>query len=157
MYMQKLNSQKSFLSSKAQSGFTLIEIMIVLVILGGLMAILGKNVMSSLNKSRQKQAYIQIREIAKQLDTYNLDCGQYPTTEQGLQALVTSPGSDVCPNWGPEPYMKSIPKDSWNTAFQYESDGTKYKITSYGKDKLPGGTGLARDITSDDDETSAAK
>src|SRR5258708_1748189 len=102
-------------------GFTLIEIMIVLVILGGLMAILGKNVINNLDKARQKEAYIQIKELAKQLDTYNLDCNQYPTTDQGLQALIQNPGSEACPNWGPEPYFKSIPRDPWGVPFIYEA------------------------------------
>lgn len=140
-----------------QFGFTLIEIMIVLVILGGLMAILGKNVIDKLDKSRQKEAYIQIKELAKQLDTYNLDCNQYPTTDQGLQALITNPGSEACPSWGPEAYLKSIPKDPWGMTFVYESDGAKFTLKSYGKDKKPGGSGYAKDISSEDDDLGSTK
>ena len=150
--MQK--AQQKFLS---QSGFTLIEIMIVLVILGGLMAILGKNIVSNLQKARTKEAYIQIKELSKNLDTYNLDCTQYPTTDQGLQALAQNPGSEACPNWGPDPYLKSIPKDPWGMPYKYESDGSKFVLKSFGKDKKPGGSGYDRDITSDDDEGTATK
>ncbi len=131
--------------------------MIVLVILGGLMAILGKNVIDKLDKSRQKEAYIQIKELAKQLDTYNLDCNQYPTTDQGLQALISNPGSEACPNWGPEAYLKSIPKDPWGVPFVYESDGAKFTLKSYGKDKKPGGSGYAKDISSEDDDQGSTK
>ncbi len=150
--MQK--AQQKFLS---QSGFTLIEIMIVLVILGGLMAILGKNIVNNLQKARTKEAYIQIKELSKNLDTYNLDCTQYPTTDQGLQALAQNPGSEACPNWGPDPYLKSIPKDPWGMPYTYESDGSKFVLKSFGKDKKPGGSGYDRDITSDDDEGTATK
>lgn len=150
--MQK--AQQKFLS---QSGFTLIEIMIVLVILGGLMAILGKNIVSNLQKARTKEAYIQIKELSKNLDTYNLDCTQYPTTDQGLQALAQNPGSEACPNWGPDPYLRSIPKDPWGMPYTYESDGSKFVLKSFGKDKKPGGSGYDRDITSDDDEGTATK
>src|SRR3954462_6639202 len=86
-------------------GMTLIEIMIVLAIIGTLMAVLGTGVVKQLDKSRVKNAKIQIREVQKQLGLYNTDCGQYPTTEQGLDALIKSPGEE-CPNWGPDPYMK---------------------------------------------------
>ncbi len=136
----------------SQFGFTLIEIMIVLVILGGLMAILGSKMVGALNKARAKEAYIQIKEISKQLDQYNIDCTQYPTTDQGLQALTQNPGTEACANWGPEPYLKSVPKDPWQTPYAYESDGAKFLLKSYGKDRKPGGTGYDRDITSEDDD-----
>lgn len=146
----KKDSQNS-----SRAGFTLIEIMIVLVILGGLMAILGRNIITNLQKARVKEAYIQIKELSKNLDMYNLDCTQYPSTDQGLQALAQNPGTDACPNWGPEAYIKTIPKDPWGMAYTYESDGAKFVLKSYGKDKKPGGSGYDRDISSDDDEATA--
>ncbi len=149
-----MRPQQSFLKPNilSKSGFTLIEIMIVLVILGGLMGILGSKMVGALNKARQKEAYIQIKEVTKQLESYNVDCTQYPTTEQGLQALTQNPGSEACPNWGPEPYLKSVPKDPWGTPYAFESDGSKFVLKSYGKDRKPGGSGYDRDITSDDED-----
>ena len=138
--------------TRNDKGFTLIEIMIVLVILGGLMAILGTSVIDKLNKSRQKEAYIQIKSLSNELNQYNLDCQTFPSSEQGLQALAQSPGAEGCPNWGPEPYIKQVPKDPWGHAYIYESDGGKFTITSYGKDGKPGGTGYDRDISSEDNQ-----
>ncbi len=159
--MTKLKNSKKFQNifckenSLSRAGFTLIEIMIVLVILGGLMAILGKNIINNLQKARVKEAYIQIKELSKNLDSYNLDCTQYPSTDQGLQALVQNPGTDACPNWGPDPYIRNVPKDPWGMPYVYESDGSKFVLKSYGKDKKPGGSGYDRDISSDDDEQAA--
>src|ERR1700722_6702138 len=97
-----------------QSGMTLIEIMIVLVILGSMAGILILKVSDSLKKSRVQQAKILISEVGKALDQFNTDCGFYPTTDQGLQALVTTPvGGKSCSNWGPEAYLKKLPKDPW--------------------------------------------
>jgi general secretion pathway protein G len=132
-----------------QAGMTLMEIMIVLAILGGLMAVLGSTVAGKLQKSRLSQAKIQMKEIEKQLEIYNSDCGSYPTTEQGLAALTKSPGADACPNWGPEPYVKSEKnlKDPWGSEFIYESDGTSIgAMKSLGKDKKEGGDGYDADI-----------
>ncbi len=128
-------------SLRNQKGMTLIEIMIVIAIIAGLMAVLGKNVMNNLVKSRVENTKILINEISKQLESYNLACGSYPTTDQGLGALVANPGAEVCPNWGPEPYFKKMQKDAWGTPFAYESDGNKFVIRSYGPSKHDGGAG----------------
>lgn len=134
-----------------QNGMTLIEIMIVIAILAGLITVLGSTVMNRFRESRVSQTKLQIRELGKQLDAYNLQCGSYPTTDQGLQALLTAPG-DACPNWGPEPYIKkNMLKDMWGTAFTYESDGSKYEVRSLGQDKKPGGSGYDKDLSSSDE------
>lgn len=132
-----------------ERGMTLIEIMIVLAILGGLAALLGNQVIGALDKSKVSQAKTQIKEIEKKLDMYNLDCNGYPTSDQGLAALVKQPESG-CPNWGPEPYYKKEPVDPWGNKFEYESDGTQFKLITYGKDKKPGGDKYAKDISSED-------
>jgi general secretion pathway protein G len=134
----------------SQRGFTLVEIMIVLAILGSLAAVLGTTVMGALDKSKVKEAQIQIKEVSKALEIYNADCGTYPTTDQGLKALVQSPGADACPNWGPNSYLKNEPKDPWNGNYVYESDGGTFHLKSYGKDHKEGGDGFAKDISSDD-------
>ncbi|HMN67694.1 MAG TPA: type II secretion system major pseudopilin GspG [Bdellovibrionales bacterium] len=128
-------------------GMTLLEIMIVLVILGGLIAILATQVQGRLKKARVNQAKIQIAEYGKALDMYFTDCNSYPSTEEGLEALVTAPSS--CSNWGPDPYLKKVNPDPWNAPFAYESSGNNYVLKSMGSDKREGGSGDATDISSD--------
>lgn len=133
-----------------ERGMTLIEIMIVIAIIAGLMAVLGTSANSYLQKSRVENAKIQMKEIGKQLEGYNLSCNSYPTTDQGLNALVTNPGPEACPNWGPDPYMKKEPKDPWNKPFLYESDGSTYVIKSLGRDRKEGGEGYDKDLSSEE-------
>jgi general secretion pathway protein G len=132
-----------------ERGMTLIEIMIVLVIIGGLMAVLGTGAVRFLNSSKVDTAKIQIKEISKSLEAYNLTCNSYPTTDEGLKALTANPG-ESCPNWGPEPYMKKEPKDPWGRPYVYESDGGSFTLMSMGKDRKPGGEGYDKDISSAD-------
>lgn len=140
-----------------ERGMTLIEIMIVLAIIGGLVAILGTRVIGALDKSKVKQALTAIKEVEKRLELYNIDCNTYPTDAQGLQALVKAPESEPsCANWGPDPYYKKLPEDPWGRPFRYESDGAAYKITSLGKDGKEGGSGYNKDITSDDSTTGSS-
>ena len=137
---------------KNQRGMTLIEIMIVLVILGSMAGILVVKVSDSLKKSRVQQAKILISEVGKALDQFNTDCGFYPTTDQGLQALVSTPvGGKTCSNWGPEPYLKKLPKDPWRNDLVYTcTDGQHYILRSLGADGKEGGEGLNADISSED-------
>ena len=128
-----------------QKGMTLLEIMIVLVILGGLVAILGTQVTKQLAKARVKEARIQIAEVGKSLDMFYTDCGFYP---QDLSALIEAP--DDCSNWGPDAYLKKIPKDPWGTEYTYELEGGSYVLSSLGADKREGGKGNEADITSED-------
>ncbi|MGE4132447.1 MAG: type II secretion system major pseudopilin GspG [Bdellovibrionales bacterium] len=130
-----------------EKGMTLIEIMIVLAILGGLITILATQVTGKLKSAKIKQAKIQIAEVGKSLDMYFTDCGSYPTNEEGLAALTAAPSS--CSNWGPDPYLKKINKDPWGGEFVYESSGNNYILRSLGSDKREGGTGDAADISSD--------
>lgn len=128
-------------------GMTLLEIMIVLVILGGLIGILATQVQKQLMKANVKNAKIQIAEYGKALDYYYQDCNSYPSTEEGLEALMKAPAS--CPNWGPDPYLKSLNKDPWGSPLVYEQSGSGYILKSYGADKKEGGTGLNADITNE--------
>lgn len=131
-------------------GMTLIEIMIVIAIIAGLMAVLGGNVMSALEKSKVSNTKISMKQVQKALDQYNLACGTYPTTDQGLGALLKDPGKDVCQNWG-EPYLKEKElKDAWNRVMQYESDGAKMTLRSLGKDGKEGGESYNADINLED-------
>ena len=128
-------------------GMTLLEIMIVLVILGGLIVILAGQVTGRLKTAKIRQAKIQIAEYGKALDMYFTDCNGYPSSEEGLQALVAAPPS--CSNWGPDPYLKKVSKDPWNGDFIYESAGNSYVLKSLGSDKREGGSGDATDISSE--------
>lgn len=132
---------------KNNRGMTLLEIMIVLVILGSLMAILATQVQGRLKSSKIKSAKIQIAEYGKALDMYFTDCNQYPSTEEGLGALVTAPSS--CSGWGPDPYLKKVNKDPWSGDFVYESTGNNYVLKSLGSDHREGGSGDAADISSE--------
>ena len=129
-----------------QKGMTLLEIMIVLAILGGLITILANQITQRLASARVKEAKIQMAEIGKSLDMFYTDCGFYP--EGGLEDLVTQPSS--CSNWGPDPYLKRIPKDPWNSDFIYEYENGSYVLISLGEDRKEGGEGTAADISSED-------
>jgi len=133
--------------ARNQKGMTLLEIMIVLVILGGLIAILATNVQGSLKKAKVRQAKTQIAELGKALDMYYTDCNQFPSTEEGLQALRTAAPS--CSNWGPDPYVTKLNKDPWGGDFVYESTGSNYVLKTLGSDKRDGGTGDAADISNE--------
>lgn len=131
-----------------RGGFTLVELMVVIVILGILAAIVGQKVMKNPDKARVKAARIQIEILGAALDQFALDTGSYPTTSQGLQALIRNPGID---NWdGPYLDKPRVPDDPWGVPYHYQSPGSHgdYDLYSYGKDKSEGGEGYNRDIVS---------
>jgi len=128
------------------SGFTLLELLVVVAIIGLLAAYVGPRVLSHVGKSEVTVARAQLDAFGKALDAYRLDMGQYPTTEQGLAVLVIAPASD--PKWR-GPYLgKAIPNDPWSRPYQYRSPGTgrEFEILSYGKDGSPGGAAEDADI-----------
>lgn len=128
-------------------GFTLLELLVVLVVLGLLAGIVGPKYFAQLGKSEAKVARAQIEGLAKALDLYRLDVGRYPTSEQGLVALVTRP-SDA-PKWDGPYLQKGVPLDPWNRDYQYRSPGEngEYDLLSMGKDGQPGGDGENAEIT----------
>ncbi|MGJ4886754.1 type II secretion system major pseudopilin GspG [Bradyrhizobium sp. HKCCYLRH3099] len=132
-----------------ESGFTLVEMLVVIAIIGMIMGLIGPRVLSSLNESRVKTARIQIQSFSSALDLFYLDTGRYPTTSEGLTALVR-PASTIA-GWA-GPYLKggSVPSDPWSHAYVYRSPGqhVPYEILSYGSDGQEGGTDLAADISS---------
>jgi len=138
-------------------GFTLIELMVVIVILGILAGLIVPRIMSRPEEARQAKAIIQIESLETTLKLYKLDNGNYPSTEQGLQALVEPPEVGNLPgNWREGGYLEKgkIPKDPWSNEYIYLSPGTHgdYDIISYGADGEPGGEGKNKDITSWDIE-----
>ena len=139
-------------SSSAQRGFTLIEIMVVVVIIGVLGAIVVPQFMSRPDQAKVTAAKIDIQAIATALEMYRLDNFAYPSTQQGLEALTKRPsGLPVARNWNPQGYLKSLPVDPWGTPYQYLNPGVQsvdgdYDIVSLGSDGVIGGEGQASDI-----------
>ena len=129
---------------KNKKGMTLIEIMVVLVILGGLMAMLGSKIFGQKDKANRKQATIQIQIILDKLEEYQMDCQSYP---EDLQDLVKEPSN--CSNWGPTPYLKKVPKDPWGSDYIYSNEDGTPVLMSYGQDKREGGKGNGKDISSE--------
>jgi general secretion pathway protein G len=118
---------------RKSSGFTLIEVMVVVVILGILAAVIVPKIMSRPEQARIVKAKQDITAIQSAADLYKLDNGNYPTTDQGLQALVSKPTSDPIPrNWKSDGYLQKLPVDPWGQDYQYVNDNEKLKIFSYG-------------------------
>ncbi len=141
--MQMLRHTKS-------RGFTLIEIMVVMVILGLLVALVAPNIMGRGDEARVTTAKAQLRQISNALDLYRLDNSHYPSTEQGLEALVREPSGHPEPrNWNPEGYMNSVPTDPWGNEYQYVSPGSEgpYDLYSMGADGRSGGDGVNAEIS----------
>jgi general secretion pathway protein G len=132
-----------------QSGFTLIEIMVVVVILGILAALVVPQVMGRPDQAKVTVAKTDITAIGASLDMYKLDNGSYPSTQQGLEALVKKPsGNPQAKNWNKDAYLKRLPVDPWGNAYQYLSPGAKGKIDlySFGADGKEGGADNDSDI-----------
>jgi len=133
-------------SKGRERGFTLIELLIVMVILGLLAALVGPRMFGKVGKSRQKAAKAQIALFETTLDTYRLDTGKYPTTEQGMQALRVKPSG--VERWD-GPYLpKAVPLDPWGHPYEYRCPGEHgdYDLISLGADGNPGGEGEDEDI-----------
>ena len=129
-------------------GFTLLELLVVMVIIGLLAGYVAPRYFSQVSRSEVKVAQAQINAFEKALDTYRLDVGRYPSTEQGLAALMTRPQNE--PKWNGPYLQKAVPLDPWGKPYQYKSPGDHREadIWSFGKDGQPGGTGEAADVTS---------
>jgi general secretion pathway protein G len=129
-----------------QRGFTLIEIMVVVVIIGLLAAIVAPNLIGNIDKAAVTRAKGDIRSIETALNLYRLDNFRYPTTDQGLQALVTNPGEVTARNW--KPYLNSVPSDPWSNTYQYLYPGQQreFDVFSYGADGQEGGEDIDADI-----------
>lgn len=147
--MKNIQSYKST-SIRQQSGFTLIEVMVVLAIIGGMLALVAGSVIGSAGEARVKTTTSQIKLIENSLDLYKLDNYTYPTTDQGLEALIAEP-SDA-KNWKSGGYLKGgkLPKDAWGNEFAYFYESGAYEIISLGADGQEGGEEELADISSND-------
>ena len=135
---------------KKQSGFTLIEVMVVVVILGILAAVIVPKIMSRPEQARIVKAKQDIGAIQSAMDLYKLDNGTYPTTDQGLQALVNKPTSDPIPrNWKSDGYLQKLPVDPWGGAYQYINQNEKLKIFTYGSKGKDGDSEISNENSDD--------
>ena len=134
-----------------EKGFTLIEIMVVIIILGLLVAIVAPKILGRTDDARITAAKVQIRQLEEALHLYKLDSGLYPSTEQGMDALVNKPTIGEVPmRWREGGYVPKVPKDPWDNPYLYLSPGAHgdYDLLSYGADREPGGEGKNADIES---------
>jgi len=144
---------KIFYKIKTTHGFTLIELMVVIVILGILVSFIAPRLMGRPDEAKQVKARIQMESLETAIKLYKLDSGIYPATEQGLQALVEQPQTGTLPKkWRKGGYLEKgkVPKDPWGNEFVYLSPGAHgdYDIISYGADGVPGGEEFDKDISS---------
>ncbi|HQU48494.1 MAG TPA: type II secretion system major pseudopilin GspG [Casimicrobiaceae bacterium] len=144
-----LNILRRRVPTRLERGMTLIEILVVLVLIGVVLGIVGGNFIGRGEKAKADAAKIEISQIAQALDLYKLETGRYPSSSEGLQALVSAPAG--ASNWN-GPYWKKaqIPKDPWGNEYRYSAPGQKgaYDIVSLGADGKEGGEGANKDITS---------
>jgi general secretion pathway protein G len=149
------NFKHRFARQRRQGGFTLVEIMVVVVIIGILGALVVPKLLGRTGESRVAAARVDIATLMSALKLYKLDNQRYPTTEQGLQALVQKPTSGPAANgWKEGGYIDKLPKDPWGTPYQYLSPGLhgEVDIFSLGADGQPGGTGEDADVGSWDNK-----
>lgn len=130
------------------TGFTLLELLVVMVIIGLLASYVGPKLFDHIGKAERKAARAQMDALAKALAAYRLDTGRYPSTQQGLRALVEAPPDE--PRWSGPYLTKALPPDPWNNPYLYRvpgDGGREYDLLSYGKDHQPGGSGDDADVS----------
>jgi general secretion pathway protein G len=129
-----------------RQGFSLIELLIVIVILGGLVAVVAPGLMDSADQAKRDTVCLKMDDLKKRLDMFKLDNGVYPDTEEGIEALLSNPDPEKYPNYRAKPYLKKLPKDSWKTPFVYINKGDDVEIISLAADRKQGGEGNGQDI-----------
>ena len=147
-HLSRLRARATRAQHARQAGFTLVELLVVLTIISLILGLIGPRVLNYLGESRVKTAKLQIESFGSALDLFYLDAGRYPTTSEGLDALVQRPSTVQA--WS-GPYLKGgrVPADPWGNPYQYRSpaDRAPYEIVSLGSDGREGGTGAAADVS----------
>jgi len=129
-----------------RAAFSLIELLIVIVILGGLVAVVAPGLMDSADQAKRDTVCLKMNDLGKRLDMFKLDNGMYPDTEEGFEALTANPDEEKYPNYRAKPYLKKFPKDSWKSPFIYIKKGDEFEIISFAADRKEGGEENAKDI-----------
>jgi general secretion pathway protein G len=129
-----------------RAGFSLIELLIVIVILGGLMAVVAPGLMDSQRKATRNTMCLSMKSLAGRFEQFELDNGTLPDTEEGVQALLSNPDADKYPNYPVVPYLKKPKKDAWNTPFVFVKKGSDIEIISFAADRKEGGEEWNKDI-----------
>ena len=129
-----------------RTGFSLIELLIVIVILGGLVAVVAPGLMDSADQAKRDTVCLKMNDLKKRLDMFKLDNGNFPETEEGFQALVSNPDEEKYPGYRAKPYLKKLPKDAWKTPFLYVKKGSEVEIISFAADRKEGGEENNKDI-----------
>jgi len=131
---------------KLRAGFSLIELLIVIVILGGLVAVVAPGLMDSADQAKRDTVCLKMNDLKKRLDMFKLDNGNFPETEEGFQALLSNPDEEKYPGYRAKPYLKKLPKDAWRTPFLYVKKGSEVEIISFAADRKEGGEENNKDI-----------
>ncbi len=140
------SAKKVILHTRKRAAFSLLELLIVIVILGLLVAVVAPGLMDTADQAKRDTVCIKMADLKKRFDMFKLDNGVYPETEEGFEALLKNPDPDKYPNYRSVPYLKKMPKDAWKTPFVYLNKGNDIEIISYGADRKEGGEGNAADI-----------
>ncbi len=137
---------------KSQAGFSILEILIGLTLIGFAGTFVATKVYDRLQEGKVQTAKIQINKLGEALRDFRRHCGFYPTSDQGMDALIQKPSGRECKRYAPGGYLSknNVPQDPWDTEYFYESDGKTYTIISYGNDQIEGGEGFDADINSND-------
>lgn len=131
---------------RLRKGFSLIELLIVIVILGGLVAVVAPGLMDAADEAKRDTVCLKMNDLGKRLDMFKLDNGTYPETEEGFEALLANPDPDKYPNYRSKPYLKTLPKDSWKSPFLYIKKTDGFELISFAADRKEGGEEANRDI-----------